>query len=141
MEGRQLNRAGNWLLGAGCLLPVVLVIGIALFGARHNPSAEHPDYPAKMAALVERLSSDGASVTWPSHGDQAMMRIDLPARVHGRAAHWDADSERRLAEDARAGFVRARREAGVTAPTDCIVHVYDDTGREVAHANALGAGN
>ena len=95
------------------------------------------NYAPQMQTLTAKLASVGVASTWPSNGSDDVMRVDLPATN----PPFDDHAARSVAADTYQGFVNARESAHVADPANCIVHVYDDTGKQVAHASESGADN
>ena len=95
------------------------------------------NYAPQMQTLTAKLASVGVASTWPSNGSNDVMRVDLPATN----PPFDDHAARSVASDTYQSFVTARESAHVADPANCIVHVYDDTGKQVAHASESGADN
>ena len=105
-----------------------------------STSESAPDtstYEPEMQGLCKLYADRGISATWPSGGSQDVIRIDLP-RTDGDLSDHDA---RQMAGDVYSAFVSVRTKANVLNPNNCIAHLYDDTGKQVAHASESGADN
>ena len=137
MKNETLRKASSWLMGAGCLIPVVVILCIVIFAPKHDDVASAPDYAPQMKVICDKLASTGVSATWPGDGNDFVLRLDLP-RMNGEISPYDA---RTMALDAYNAFVDVRKKTNVPTPSNCIVHVYDDTGKQVAHASESGADN
>ena len=124
-------------MGLGCLIPVVIILCIMIFAPKHDDVASAPDYAPQMKVICDKLASTGVSATWPGDGNDFVLRLDLP-RMNGEISPHDA---RAMALDAYNAFVDVREKSHVPTPSNCIVHVYDDTGKQVAHASESGADN
>jgi len=95
------------------------------------------NYAPQMQTLTAKLASVGVATTWPSNGSDDVMRVDMPSTK----TPFDGHAARSVASDTYQSFVTARESAHVPDPANCIVHVYDDTGKQVAHASESGAEN
>ena len=137
MKNETFGKIGGWLMGAGCLIPIVVIICIILFAPKHNDVAAAPDYAPQMKILCDKIASTGVSATWPGEGNDFVLRIDL-SHMNGEISEHDARS---MALDIYNGFVSVREKANVSNPPNCIVHIYDDTGKQVAHASESGTDN
>ena len=137
MENETLKKVSGGLMGLGCLIPVVIILCIMIFAPKHNDVASAPDYAPQMKVLCDKLAGTGVSATWPGDGNDFVLRLDLP-RMNSELSPYDA---RAMALDTYNAFVEVREKSGVPTPTNCIVHVYDDTGKQLAHASGSGADN
>jgi len=138
-----MKNQGCWF-AAVVLTFVCLVFGNIIWQTAHDttpaPAVEQQDtstYEPEMQALCKLYADRGISATWPSGGSQDVIRIDLP-RTDGDLSDHDA---RQMAGDVYSAFVSVRTKANVLNPDNCIAHLYDDTGKQVAHASESGSDN
>ena len=108
---------------------------ISLAGCSSSPNTS--DYEPQMHTLMAKLASVGVATTWPSNGSDDVMRVDMPPTK----TPFDGHAARSVASDIYQSFVAARESAHVPDPANCIVHVYDDTGKDVARADMGGVKN
>ena len=138
------NNSTLWLIAVS-LVFFACVFGSIIYRIAHDDtpssvSTTAPDtsaYAPKMQELTAKLASVGVASTWPSNGSNDVMRLDLPATN----PPFDDHAARSVALDAYNSFVSAREDSHVPDPGNCIVHVFDDTGKDVAQADYSGAKN
>lgn len=99
------------------------------------PNAPDAAYQSRMSEVTSGLASKGLSVTWPSGGQYDVLRVDLPRT----SSAVDGHTGRQIAQDVYSAFVQARQDSGISDPYACIVHVFDDTGKEVGGFSQSGA--
>ena len=140
------NNSILWLM-VGALVFFAGVFGSIVYQISHDKtpslssvSSTTPDtsaYEPKMRDLTAKLASVGVASTWPSKGSNDVLRLDLPSTN----PPFDDHTARSVAPDAYNSFVSAREDSHVPDPANCIVHIYDDTGKQVAHASESGTDN
>ena len=119
------------------LTEIAALAALALSLAGCSSSPDTSDYEPQMHTLTAKLASVGVATTWPSNGSDDVMRVDLPSTK----TPFDDHTARSVASDIYQGFVDVRKSAHVSDPANCIVHVYDDTGKDVARADMGGVKN
>lgn len=94
----------------------------------------HPQYAARMTALLEELRATGVGAEWPAFGSNDTLVVTPQARPAEPSVTWDTDSYRRLAQGIYGHFAMTRFEAGFPEPDTqaCFVIVTSASGEVVA---------
>lgn len=125
MKNSALNKAGNWLMGLGCLLPILFIAGTVLF-------PHHTEEPGNRQALENDVTvmkvyleqQPGRTVQWPYMNEDDTIRI---------VTTQSRNSAQETANTCVSEFARLRKKDGYAG--NSFVFVYDSEDNKLASAS------
>ena len=127
MENSGLNKIGNWLIGLGCLIPVILIVSlvISMAGSHQASSGDKAALANDMAVLTVYLRQQpGRGAQWPYMDEDDSLKIVLTQ---------NKSNAQSVADNCVTEFARLRKKDGFSGIT--FVFVYDGEDNKLASAS------